>query len=75
LIILPKSSKENAKKINKRIDEKIEEVNAKNDCQFHISISSGIADYSEDHFEKVDDFINLADNRMYKAKEAYYKKK
>lgn len=51
-----------------RIQEKIEEFNAKKDFPFQLSISMGIAHYDPEHPSSVDELMVRADKLMYEQK-------
>jgi|GEM_PF-4215978 len=73
LIILPDSDRKNAEMIKNRIKKNTENRNEKKD--FSISVSIGIASSGEIESKNTDELINLADHRMYEAKNKFYKEK
>lgn len=75
LVVLSNSNKKNALKVKKRILNDISNKNKSNNYNFEISVSIGIANYLEKDFISIDQFINLADKRMYDEKNNYYNNK
>jgi diguanylate cyclase (GGDEF)-like protein len=69
LIVLPRTSKDDAEKVWERITKSYEEINAKEERPYIISVSHGMAEIhntvSEDGLEEL---ITQADDRMYEEK-------
>lgn len=68
IIIFPHTSLKQAKKIEKRIWDNIEEVNNSSQFKFKLQISSGFCEFSSSDVNSIDELIRKADSNMYKQK-------
>ncbi|QAT40790.1 GGDEF domain-containing protein [Clostridium sp. JN-9] len=68
IIIFPHTSLKQAKKIEKRIWDNIEEVNNSNKFKFKLQISSGFCEFSSSDANSIEELIKKADSNMYKQK-------
>lgn len=68
IIIFPHTSLKQAKKIEKRIWDNIEEVNNSNKFKFKLQISSGFCEFSSNDANSIEELIKKADGNMYKQK-------
>ncbi len=67
-VLFESDTPENAELLKKSIVDNLKEINERTQIPFELTVSIGIA--SSDGFLNLKEFIDLADEEMYKAKEA-----
>jgi len=72
LVVLPNCNLTEKRKVEKRIEKKIKKFN-ENNQNYEVSISRGASEYQPGSNMQYDELIQIADDRMYKNKEKYYK--
>ncbi|MEW5814583.1 MAG: sensor domain-containing diguanylate cyclase [Spirochaetota bacterium] len=71
LIIFPGCGLAEAEKIWVKITRKINDLNAKNEKPYPVSLSHGIAEHTWEKDESLEELLAQADNKMYAEKNAY----